>query len=55
MRLDHKVPTEPWQAAAEYADRGALLPLADAARRAGAYPDAYRLYARAVEHGEQST
>ncbi|MGW4699731.1 tetratricopeptide repeat protein [Streptomyces sp. NPDC004285] len=54
VRLDHRVPTELWRAAADYADRSALLSLADAARTAGAYPDACRLYVRAVEHGEQS-
>ncbi|MFE5687098.1 tetratricopeptide repeat protein [Streptomyces sp. NPDC056512] len=54
VRLDHRVPAELWRAAAEYADPSALLPLADAARTAGAYPDACRLYTRAVEHGEQS-
>ncbi|MFD7631456.1 hypothetical protein ACFV7Q_36530 [Streptomyces sp. NPDC059851] len=54
VRLDHKVPAELWQAAVEYAERSALLPLADAARTVGAYPDACRLYIRAVEDGEQS-
>ncbi|MFC7916286.1 hypothetical protein [Streptomyces sp. NPDC057386] len=54
VRLNHKVPAELWRAAADHADRSALLPLADAARTAGAYADACRLYVRAVEHGEQS-
>jgi tetratricopeptide (TPR) repeat protein len=50
-RIDQEVPTALWEASAAYAEPAALLPLADAARSAGSYLHAYRLYAKAVEQG----